>query len=63
MWTVKKDGEYARIPITKDIMDELSIAILEHKSNNVSKYRDFLMVIVNSATTIEEINSITWDDA
>ncbi|MNF64999.1 hypothetical protein D3C84_467490 [compost metagenome] len=63
MWTVKKDGEYTRLPITKDIMDGLSVAILDHKSNNVSKYRDFLMVIVNSATSIEEINSITWDNA
>lgn len=59
-WTVKKDGEYARIPITKPIMDELTLVILQHKENNISKYRDFLMPIVNDATTIEEIQQVIW---
>jgi hypothetical protein len=60
MWTVRKNGEYTRIPINKAIMNELTIAILLHKDSNISKYRDFLMPLVNSATTVEEINAIKW---
>lgn len=60
MWTVKQDGKYTRIPITKPIMDELALAILMHKESKVGKYRDFLMPIVEDATTIEEIKSIKW---
>jgi len=60
LWTVRKDGEYIRIAIDSKIMNELAIAILNHKNNNISKYRDFLMPLVNGAETEEEINSITW---
>lgn len=59
-WTVRKDGEYTRIPITKEIMDELTLVILQHKDNNISKYRDFLMPLVNQSEEVEEIRSITW---
>lgn len=60
-WTVKKDGEYTRIKINKEIMDELSIAILQHKNDNISKYRDVLLPMVEKAETVEEVESITWD--
>ncbi|MDO7487053.1 hypothetical protein Q5O89_16920 [Peribacillus frigoritolerans] len=42
MWTVQKDGQYTRIPLTKEIMSELILVILQHKDNNISRYRDFL---------------------
>lgn len=61
LWTVRKDGEYTRIPIDGKIINELVVAILKHKNDNVSKYRDILMPLVESATTIEEVNSISWD--
>lgn len=60
MWTVKQNGEYTRIPVTKALMAELTVAILQHKDNNISKYRDFLMPMVNGSTTVEEIQSVTW---
>lgn len=60
-WTVMRDGVYERIPITKELMDELTLKILEHKDGNISKYRDILLPRVYAATTIEEVNSITWD--
>lgn len=60
MWTVQKNGEYKRISISKKIMDELIVAIMDHKEKNISKYRDKLMPIVNNAKSIEEINAITW---
>lgn len=62
-WTVQRDGQYERIPITKEILDELSVTILQHKNSNISKYRDVLLPRVYSATTIEEVESITWDSA
>jgi hypothetical protein len=61
MWTVKKDGQYMRIPITKEILDELALVMLNHKNANISKYRDVLMPMVESAQTIEEVEAITWD--
>lgn len=61
MWTVKKDGKYMRIPINKTIMDELTIAILMHKDGNISKYRDFLVPLVEKTSKPEEINNIKWN--
>lgn len=60
MWTVRRDGEYTRIPINKSIMTELTVAILRHKESNIAKYRDFLMPLVQQATTVEEIDTIVW---
>ncbi|UUG68081.1 hypothetical protein [Bacillus phage PK-3] len=64
-WTVKNNstGEYERIPITETIMDELSVIILNHKSDNVSRYRDILYKQLESATTVEEVNAIRWNSA
>ncbi|MCP3025990.1 DUF4376 domain-containing protein [Halobacillus sp. A5] len=59
-WTVRKDGEQIRIPITSEIMKELTVSILMHKQNNISKFRDFLEPQVKDATTIEEVKEITW---
>jgi hypothetical protein len=61
-WTVTKDGQHERITIDKALMDELKIAILLHKDANIAKYRDVLMPRVNAATTIEEVEAISWDD-
>jgi hypothetical protein len=61
MWTVSRNGEYERIPITKAIMSELTMVILQHKDSNYSKFRDVLMKQVENATTVEEIQAITWE--
>lgn len=60
-WTVTRDGVYERIPVTKEIMDELTFVILMHKDSNVKRYRDKLLPLVMQATTEEEINSINWN--
>jgi hypothetical protein len=62
-WTVRiggKDGEYTRIPIDATLMDELTIAILQHKDSNISKYRETLLPRVDAAVTVDEINTIVW---
>jgi hypothetical protein len=63
-WTVRvgdKDGEYVRIILTKEIMDGLQFAILRHKDEKVSMYRDILLPQVESATSVEEVNAVTWN--
>lgn len=60
MWSVTKDGEPLRISINKETLDNLILAEISHKADIISKYRDVLMPIVNSATTIEAINAVKW---
>lgn len=60
-WTVRHNGEYKRIPISKAIMEQLVYVILIHKDSNIARYREELMPLVYKATTVEEIESITWD--
>jgi hypothetical protein len=60
-WTAKRDGDYVRINITKDIMNGITLAIMNHKANHISKYRDSLLPLVEKAETIEEVRAITWD--
>lgn len=62
-WTVReggKGGSYTRITMTPELLDELSLVILKHKDDNISKYRDTLMPMVEGATTAEEVYSIIW---
>jgi hypothetical protein len=60
-WTVHTmDGKYARINITKSMMSELTLAIVMHKNNNISKYRDELLPLVEKAKTVEEVRAIKW---
>ena len=60
-WTVKQNGEYKRVDIDRDTMNQLTLVIFQHKANNISKYRDVLLPMVEEATTVEEVESITWD--
>lgn len=62
-WTVRAggiDGPYTRIIVNFEIMSELTIAAMMHKTEKISKYRDFLMPIVEGATSVEEIESVKW---
>lgn len=59
-WTVTVDGEYTRILVTKEIMEELAVAILHHKTGNISKFRDFLTIQIEDAQTLEEVTAIQW---
>lgn len=62
-WTVRiggKDGEYSRIEINLEQIKELALVIMEHKLNNISKYRDFLLPIVTGAETPEEVQEVKW---
>jgi hypothetical protein len=64
-WTVReggKDGPYTRIPVDLTIIRELSLVIMNHKMEKIAKYRDFLLPIVEDATTVEEVFSVKWGE-
>jgi hypothetical protein len=61
-WTVyTKDGQVARIIIDKALMDELTIAIMQHKNGKISHFRDVLLPLVENATTIAEVEAVKWN--
>jgi hypothetical protein len=61
-WTVYTiDGQPTRIMINKILMDELTLAIMNHKNGKISHYRDVLLPRLETATTIAEVEAITWD--
>lgn len=62
-WTVRihdSTGEYSRVLVSLDIIKDLSIVIMQHKTEKISKYRDYLMPIVNGSTTVEEVEEVMW---
>lgn len=61
VWTVYTlEGEVARIIMTYSDFENVYIKHLEHIQNNISRFRDFLMPLVEGATSEEEIKSIQW---
>lgn len=63
-WTAyDANGNVYRLTLTKDVFDQLYQQHLQHIQNNISKFRDVLMPQVENATTVEGVNSITWDNA
>lgn len=61
-WTVlnNETKEHERITVNSQLISTLSMVILHHKNSNISKYRDFLSVQLQNATTIEEVQEIKW---
>ena len=59
-WTVRNGDIYERIDIDETMMDELAIAILQHKNLNISRFRDELYPLVLAATSKTELDSIVW---
>lgn len=63
-WTVRiggVDGEYARIPINLAVMNELTLIIMDHKLEKISKYRDELMPLVDAAERPEDLLAVNWE--
>lgn len=60
-WTAyDADGSVVRLDLTYELFRPVYINHLLHIQNNISKLRDFLEPLVANATTVEEIESITW---
>lgn len=63
-WTVREggpEGEYTRITLTKELLDEVMLAAVNHKYGCIAHYRDVLLPKLQSAQTVEEVQKITWE--
>lgn len=61
LWTVyNPEGQYERIAINKEMMNDITNTIILHKQGMISRYRDELLPLVEAATTIEEVEAIKW---
>jgi hypothetical protein len=58
-WTAYQNGERIRITLTKDDFNVISLAALAHQNDNVSKYSELYVQVMN-ATTVDEINQLVW---
>lgn len=60
-WTVRdSNDDWIRLSILKEDLSSLSLAIHNHKEENISKYRDVLLPKLELAQDLEDINSIQW---
>jgi hypothetical protein len=61
LWTAyDADGNVVRLSFDATSFEPLYIEHLKRITDNISKFRDVLMPQVMNATTVEEIESITW---
>lgn len=61
LWTAYDvDGSVVRITLTEEMFNIVYLEHLNHIQRNISKYRDFLMPMVENAKTVEEVNLIQW---
>ncbi|MBT2656609.1 hypothetical protein J7E81_15425 [Bacillus sp. ISL-18] len=61
-WTAyDSEGNVFRLQLNQSQFNSVFLSKMLHVTNNVAKYRDFLVPLVIDAKTPEEIKSITWD--
>jgi hypothetical protein len=58
-WTAYQKGNRVRITLTKEDFNIVSLAALAHQNDNITKYSDLYVKVMN-ATTADEIAKITW---
>lgn len=61
-WTVVNIslGNVERILLSQVIFDEIKLKVYQHINDNISRFRNTLQPLVESATTNEEVDSIIW---
>jgi hypothetical protein len=60
-WTAYDvDGNVVRLLLDNTTFEGVYMAHLQHIQDNVSKFRDTLMPLVESASTVDEVNAIIW---
>lgn len=59
-WTVHQNGEIKRIVLNKDQFMSVLQTAYDHKNSKIKRLRDDLQALVENATTIEEVQNITW---
>lgn len=58
-WTAYQKGERVRITLTKDDFNIISLAALKHQNDNVTKYSELYVKVMN-ATTEYEVDQFIW---
>jgi hypothetical protein len=58
-WTAYQNGERVRVTLTKDDFNTISLAALAHQNDNVTKYSNLYVQVMN-ANTSDELNQIKW---
>jgi hypothetical protein len=58
-WTAYQNGIRTRITLTKDDFNTISLAALKHQNDNITKYSNLYVQVMN-ATLTSEINQIKW---
>lgn len=61
-WTAYDiDGNVVRLDLDLTKLNDVNVARLTHQQTQVAKYRDTLQPQVEAATTIEDVEAITWE--
>jgi hypothetical protein len=61
-WTAYDDGgKVVRLLLNEESFNIVYTEHLSHIRDNISKFRDSLMPLVDAATTVEEVNQVEWD--
>lgn len=61
-WTAyTMDGDVIRILLNEEKFEPVYISHLSHITGNISKFRDFLMPLVEDAKTVEEVEKVNWN--
>lgn len=55
------DGEDARLTMNKEQFDKLYLSSVMHKENCIKKLRDDLFPLLDSAKTIQDVESVNWN--
>jgi hypothetical protein len=58
-WTAYQNGERVRITLTKNDFNTISLAALKHQNDNVTKYSNLYVQVMN-ATSSDEVNQVLW---
>jgi hypothetical protein len=58
-WTAYLNSERQRIILNKDSFNKVAVAALMHCNDNIVKFNE-LLVRVNNAQTLDELNEIKW---
>lgn len=55
------NGNKVRVSIDKTTLDQLVVVAYNHKEEQLRKYREVLLPLVVQATSVKEIQSISWN--
>ena len=61
VWSARKDDEKVRVTLNKRDFESLYYNGIKHKQSQISKLKDTLEPMIDSANSEEELETIKWD--